>query len=112
MGQAPARFRRPLRVNRWLRVIRGARLLNAGMQAADTKAGCRIMCRRSWPSRNRLTTIDLDRLTAGAEAAMERLWDVNGEALELALRLEDVVGSFCVGMAQSPYQVQRYCEHF
>lgn len=59
----------------------------------------------------RLTTVDLDRLTAGAEAAMERLWSVNGRALELALRLEDVVGSFCVGLAQSPYHVHRYCGH-
>jgi 5-methylthioadenosine/S-adenosylhomocysteine deaminase len=62
--------------------------------------------------RGRLTTIDLDRLTAGAEAAIERLWNVNGEALELALRLEDVVGTLCVGMAQSHYHVQRYVEHF
>ena len=58
----------------------------------------------------RLVTLDLGRLAAGAEAAMERLWDVNGKALELALRLEDVVGSFCVGLAQSPYHVHRYCE--
>lgn len=60
----------------------------------------------------RLTTIDQDRLAADAEAAMERLWQVNGQALELALRLEDVVGSFCVGMAQSHHHVQRYVEHF
>jgi 5-methylthioadenosine/S-adenosylhomocysteine deaminase len=60
----------------------------------------------------RLTTLNPDRLRAGAEAAMERLWEVNGKALELALRLEDVVGTFCVGMAQSPYHVQRYCEHY
>ena len=43
---------------------------------------------------------------------MNRLWEVNGRALELAMRLEDVVGTFCVGLAQSPYHVQRYCEHF
>ena len=60
----------------------------------------------------RLTTMDPDRLRAAAERAMERLWEVNGQALELALRLEDVVGTFCVGLAQSPYHVQRYCEHF
>jgi len=58
----------------------------------------------------RLTTIDVERLAASAEAAMARLWDVNGQALELALRLENVVGSFCVGLAQSPYHVHRYCE--
>ncbi|MGH8619909.1 MAG: amidohydrolase family protein [Burkholderiales bacterium] len=60
----------------------------------------------------RLTTMDAARLRAGAESAMDRLWEVNGQALELALRLEDVVGSFCVGLAQSPYPVQRYCEHY
>ena len=58
----------------------------------------------------RLTTIDVDRLATQAAAAMERLWEVNGRALELALRLEDVVGSFCVGLAQSPYHVHRYVE--
>jgi guanine deaminase len=59
----------------------------------------------------RLTTINVDRLRSGAEAAMERLRSVNGKALDLALRLEDVVGSFCVGLAQSPYHVHRYCGH-
>ena len=58
-----------------------------------------------------LTTVDLDRLVTGAEVAMERLRSVNGEAVELALRLEDVVGSFCVGLAHGPYHVHRYCGH-
>ena len=35
--------------------------------------------------RGRLTTIDVDRLVARAEAAMERVWALNGKALELAL---------------------------
>ena len=56
----------------------------------------------------RLTTIDLDRVTAAAEAAMERLWAANGKAFELAARLEDVVGTFCVGLASRPYHVHRY----
>jgi guanine deaminase len=60
--------------------------------------------------RGRLTTIDVDRLLARAEAAMERVWEVNGKALELALRLEEVIGTFCVGLAQSPYHVSRYCD--
>lgn len=59
----------------------------------------------------RLTTVDLDRLRAVAAATMERLLSANGKALELALRLEDVVGSFCVGLAQSPYHVHSYCGH-
>ena len=60
--------------------------------------------------RGRLTTIDVDRLVARAEAAMDRVWDTNGRALELALKLEEVIGTFCVGLAQSPYHVHRYCE--
>ena len=36
--------------------------------------------------------------------------EVNGTALELALKLEDVIGTFCVGLAQSPYHVHRYLE--
>lgn len=59
--------------------------------------------------RGRLTTIDVDRLVARAEAAMDRVWDTNGRALELALKLEEVIGTFCVGLAQSPYHVHRYC---
>ena len=60
--------------------------------------------------RGRLVTIDVDRLVSRAEAAMERVWEANGNALELALRLEDVIGTFCVGLAQSPYHVHRYCD--
>jgi len=43
---------------------------------------------------------------------MDRLWQVNAQTIALAMRLEDVVGTFCVGMARSPHSVQRYCEHF
>ncbi len=60
--------------------------------------------------RGQLTTIDVDRLVARAEAAMERVWDTNGKALEVALRLEEVIGTFCVGLSQSPYHVHRYCD--
>lgn len=56
----------------------------------------------------RVTTIDLERLRVGAQATMDRLRSACGAALELALKLEDVVGSFCVGLAQSPYHVHRY----
>jgi guanine deaminase len=58
-----------------------------------------------------LATVDVGRLRACAEAGMQRLLSANGKALELATRLEDVVGSFCVGLAQSPYHVHRYCGH-
>jgi guanine deaminase len=56
----------------------------------------------------RVTTVDLERLRVGAQATMDRLRSACGAALELALKLEDVVGSFCVGLAQSPYHVHRY----
>jgi 5-methylthioadenosine/S-adenosylhomocysteine deaminase len=56
----------------------------------------------------RVTTVDLERLRVGAQATMDRLRSTCGAALELALKLEDVVGSFCVGLAESPYHVHRY----
>ncbi len=56
----------------------------------------------------RFPNIDFVVLSAKAEAAMERLRSVNGEAQRLALRLEDVVGSICVGLASSPYHVHRF----
>jgi 5-methylthioadenosine/S-adenosylhomocysteine deaminase len=56
----------------------------------------------------RVTTVDLARLRSGAQATMDRLRSTNGQALELAQRLEGVVGSFCVGLSQRPYHVHRY----
>ena len=40
--------------------------------------------------------------------AMERLRTVNGPAQRLAFALEEVVGSFCVGLARTPYHVHRF----
>lgn len=57
----------------------------------------------------RFPGVDFARLSARADAAMERLSAVNGAAQRLALALEDVVGSICVGLASSPYHVHRYC---
>ena len=55
--------------------------------------------------------IDFAALSAKAEASMDRLRGANGEAQRLALKLEDVVGSFCVGLASQPYHVHRFCGH-
>lgn len=57
----------------------------------------------------RFPQLDFAALSAKAEAAMERLRAVNGDAQRLALKLEDVVGSFCVGLASGPYHVHRFC---
>jgi 5-methylthioadenosine/S-adenosylhomocysteine deaminase len=57
----------------------------------------------------RFPGIDFRTLSDRADAAMERLTSVNGDAQRLALALEDVVGSICVGLASSPYHVHRYC---
>lgn len=59
----------------------------------------------------RFPNVDFAQISARADRAMERLTAVNGAAQRLALALEDVVGSFCVGLASSPYHVHRYCEH-
>jgi 5-methylthioadenosine/S-adenosylhomocysteine deaminase len=58
--------------------------------------------------RGRLTTIDEQALHARAHAAWERLSAANAEAIALSRRLEELVGSFCVGVAAKPYHVHRY----
>jgi len=57
----------------------------------------------------KVLTIDIDSLAAKAQRTIERLRSVNADAVELAARLEDVVGSFCSGLAQTPYHVHRFC---
>jgi hypothetical protein len=58
--------------------------------------------------RGRFTTIDYDSLAARAERAVERMRGVNADALELANRLEPVVGSFCIALGSQPYHVHRF----
>jgi guanine deaminase len=59
----------------------------------------------------RLLTVDVARLRDTAEAVMQRLRSVNKDAWALAMRLESVVGSFCVAIAREHYHVERYCSH-
>ena len=44
--------------------------------------------------------------TAGA---VERLRAASAEAKDLASRLEDHIGGFCVGLAKAPYHIERLC---
>jgi 5-methylthioadenosine/S-adenosylhomocysteine deaminase len=57
----------------------------------------------------RLVTVDYDALLIDVDAAWERLRAANAEELATARKLEELVGSFCVGLATSPYHVHRYC---
>ena len=60
--------------------------------------------------RGRFTTVDYEGLGAKAQRAVERMRSVNAEALELASRLEAVVGSFCNALGSQPYHVHRFVD--
>ena len=57
----------------------------------------------------RLTTVDYASLVARIENAMERLREKTRTSVALAEKLEEIVGSFCVGMANTPHHLHRYC---
>ena len=56
----------------------------------------------------RLTTIDFDRLRDRVAAARERLAAANADSRCLYEALEPVVGSYCPGLAGTPYHLHRY----
>src|SRR6202040_2505430 len=56
----------------------------------------------------RIVTVDLDRLRDRVEAARERLAAANADNCRLYEALEPVVGSYCPGLARTPYHVHRY----
>jgi 5-methylthioadenosine/S-adenosylhomocysteine deaminase len=56
----------------------------------------------------RLLTVDLDRLRDRVAAACERLTAANADSRRLYEALEPVVGSYCPGLARTPYHVHRY----
>jgi 5-methylthioadenosine/S-adenosylhomocysteine deaminase len=60
--------------------------------------------------RGKFTTVDYNGLAAKAEKAIERMRGANAEALELANRLEPVVGSFCIALGSQPYHVHRFVQ--
>ncbi len=55
----------------------------------------------------RPTRIDYTAMRAKIVAATERLRSVNEDARRLALALEDLVGSYCIGLNACPYHVHR-----
>jgi guanine deaminase len=56
----------------------------------------------------RLVTVDLERLRDQVTAARERLAAANGDNRRLYQVLEPVVGSYCPGLARTPYHAHRY----
>jgi len=56
-----------------------------------------------------MTTLDYDALVSKIENAVERLSTQGKQSTALANKLEEIVGSFCVGLARTPYHVHRYC---
>jgi 5-methylthioadenosine/S-adenosylhomocysteine deaminase len=56
----------------------------------------------------RVLTVDMERLRGRVEAARERLAAANADNRRLYDALEPVVGSYCPGLARTPYHVHRY----
>jgi 5-methylthioadenosine/S-adenosylhomocysteine deaminase len=56
----------------------------------------------------RVVTVDLDRLRDRVTEARERLAAVNTDNRRLYEALELVVGSYCPGLARTPYHIHRY----
>lgn len=56
----------------------------------------------------RLVNVDLARLARDAESARERLEKLNRGNKELYEKLEPIVGSFCPGLAKTPFHINRY----
>ena len=57
---------------------------------------------------HRIVTVDLDRLRDRVAAARERLAAANADNRRLYEALEPVVGSYCPGLARTPYHIDRY----
>lgn len=56
----------------------------------------------------RLLTLDMAKLAREAEAARDRLENLNAEWRDLFVSLEPVIASFCPGLAARPYRINRY----
>lgn len=57
----------------------------------------------------RFTTIDIDRLRADVERAMERLERDTAERREIVVALEPLVADHCICFSARPYHVERIC---
>ncbi len=83
--------------------------VNQIVHAEDATAVRHVMIGGRLVVRDRtLTRVDLPRLAREAEAARERLEQANAQVKALVEKLSVVVGSFCPGLAASPYHVRRY----
>jgi guanine deaminase len=58
--------------------------------------------------RGRFTTVDYDRLRAKVLARAAELREKARYAKALALKLEDAIAPFCIGLAREPYHVERH----
>jgi 5-methylthioadenosine/S-adenosylhomocysteine deaminase len=56
----------------------------------------------------RVLTVDMDRLRDRVAAARDRLAAANADNRRLYEALEPIVGSYCPGLARTPYHVHRY----
>jgi guanine deaminase len=56
----------------------------------------------------RVLTVDMDRLRDRVTAARDRLAAANADNRRLYEALEPIVGSYCPGLARTPYHVHRY----
>jgi len=57
----------------------------------------------------RFTTFDYLKMLADVEVAVDRLRSATADMRELSVKLEDVVGSYCVGLTRQPYHINRWC---
>ena len=64
--------------------------------------GCMVL------EKGRITTVDEAKLARDAEAVAARLREASSANRELVLKLEDLVGTFCIGLARQPYHVERH----
>jgi guanine deaminase len=83
--------------------------VNQLVHTEDSTSVKHVMIGGSFVVRDRrLLTLDMAKLAVEAEAARERLEDINTEWRDLFDRLQPVVSSFCPGLAAQPYQINRY----
>jgi guanine deaminase len=74
----------------------------------DSSAVCDVMIGGRIVLKDReFTTFDFEKLRVDVQAAMERLNEKTEQNRDLALKLEDLVGSYCVGLAKSSFHVCR-----
>ena len=83
--------------------------VNQLVHVEDATSVRHVMIGGSFVVRDRqLLTLDLAKLAVEAEAARERLENLNAEWRSLFEKLAPVVASFCPGLAAQPYHINRY----